>query len=133
MVEMSTTSFKLLLTKFLTVHKETKYIEYFKTYYDNCDRWDLCFRSGSPMNTNMHAESFHRVLKIVYLKQKVNRHFRQTFFIFFKKCKNEKGKNTNRIWDINKRHIRAKSLQPSAIIEREINCNTGLNLMSYKH
>ena len=73
MVETSPTSFKLLLTKFLTVHKETKFIEYFKTYYDNCDRWALCFRSGSPMNTNMHTESFHRVLKIVYLKQKVNR------------------------------------------------------------
>ncbi len=94
------------------------------------------------MNTNMHAESFHRVLKIVYLKQKVSRHLDELFYVLFKiardkasqqLCKNEKGKNTNRIWDINKRHIRAKSLQPSAIIEREINCNTGLNLMSYKH
>ncbi len=80
------------------------------------------------MNTNMHAESFHRVLKIVYLKQKVNRRLDKLLYIikkiardkaFQQLCKNEKGNNTNRIWDINKRHNRAKSLQPSAIIERE--------------
>ncbi len=36
------------------------------------------------MNTIMHTESFHHVLKIVYLKQKVNRCFDKLLYIFLK-------------------------------------------------
>ena len=128
MMETSQIGFKQLLTKFLTTHKSTKFMEYFQSYCNHCEQWALCFRPGSPMNTNMYAESFHRVLKIVYLNHKFNRRLDKLLYIILKiardkafqqLCKKEKGKHTNRICDINKRHDRAKSYFHSAMIIRE--------------
>ena len=33
----------------------------------------LCHRVGTPFNTNMFIEAFHRLLKVVYLDNKHNR------------------------------------------------------------
>ena len=54
----------------------------------------MCFHKESLINTNMYVEAFHRVLKRVYLKGKVN------------KCldKLEKGKISERINQIRVRH-----------------------------
>ena len=64
------------------------------------------------MNTNMYSESFHRVLKIVYLRHKHNRRIYFLIYIARDKAfeqlqKLEKGKHSHRICDINKRHKRA--------------------------
>ena len=54
------------------------------------------------MNTNMHSEAFHRVLKIVYLEHRQNRRV-DIIYILLKiardnECqKHEKRKNTHRI------------------------------------
>ena len=44
---------------------------YFQTYYSSrCEQWAYCYRIGTPANTNMSVESFHRLLKVVYLVSK---------------------------------------------------------------
>ena len=52
------------------------YIEfyiYFSTYYcTRVEQWASCYRQNTEVNTNMFIESFHRVLKIIYLKHKQN-------------------------------------------------------------
>ena len=40
------------------------------TYCTHVEQWATCYRVGTPMNTNMFSESFHRVL---YLQHKHNR------------------------------------------------------------
>ena len=73
LMETSKPSFQEMLTKFLTSHCNSPlFIEYFQNYCHHCEQWALCFRVSTPMNT-MYAESFHRVLKIVYLNHKHNR------------------------------------------------------------
>ena len=67
------------------------------------------------MNTNMHIESFHLVLKIVYLQHKHNRRVDYLIYILLRNVRDkafdqlqklEKGKLTHRInmriYDINK-------------------------------
>ena len=65
------------------------------------------------MNTNMSVESFHRLLKVVYLEGKHNRridHLLSTLLriardkVYDRLIKTEKGKSTHRICEINKRH-----------------------------
>ena len=60
------------------------------------------------MNTNMHIESFHRVLKIVYLQHKHNRRVDYLIYVLLKIARDkafdhiqkiEKGKVTHRICD----------------------------------
>ena len=51
-----------------------KFAEYFKAeYVKRPDQWAACYRKGCNINTNMYVESFHRLLKHVYMKGKVNK------------------------------------------------------------
>ena len=51
-----------------------RYYEYFKrTYVNRPEQWATCHRIGCIANTNMFTESFHRLLKVVYLEGKQNR------------------------------------------------------------
>ena len=75
-METSIPEFRKLLTQLLTMCQEISpsFADYFKlTYCKHVEQWAVCYRVGTPMNTNMYAESFHRVLKIVYLEHKQNR------------------------------------------------------------
>ena len=48
--------------------------KYFEKYYSNIkEQWDLCYRKDSKLNTNMYEEAFHRVLKYINMKGKVNK------------------------------------------------------------
>ena len=129
MMETSKTSFQILLTKFLTSHVNSPpFIEYFQSYCHHSEQWALCFRVGTPVNTNMYSESFHRVLKICYLNHKYNRRL-DTLIHILKKIardkvfqqlqKMEKGKHTHRICEINRRHKHAESFCHSARIINE--------------
>ena len=89
-------------------------------------QWAVCYRVVTPMNANMYAESFHRVLKIVYLEHKQNRRIDYLIYILLKIAKDKafeqlqkalKGKVTQRIGDINKRHKTALSFVSLAIIQ----------------
>ena len=48
-----------------------RFCQYFQMWY--CKRievWAYCYRIGTLVNTNMSIESFHRLLKVVYLEGK---------------------------------------------------------------
>ena len=83
--------------------------KYFEIHYaKNKEQWAACFRKG----TNMFVEAFHRVLKYVYMKGKVNKRMDKCIFVLLKLARdkgvnvslNWKGKNTERINLIRKRH-----------------------------
>ena len=76
MMEKNKAKFTTLLTKFLSMNisNSPDFAEYFKsTYCSHIEQWAMCYRVGTPMNTNMFLEAFHRVLKIVYLRHQHNR------------------------------------------------------------
>ena len=134
MMETNTASFHMLLAQFITISKSisASFTTYFSsTYCKFLEHWASCYRLGSPMNTNMYSESFHRVLKIVYLQHKRNKRVDYLIYTLLKiardkafdqlqKC--EKGKNTHRICEINKRHKKALTFASLAVIE-ETNSN----------
>lgn len=98
----------------------TDFCNYFQTYY--CKRvieWAFCYRGGSPLNTNMFVESFHRLLKVVYLQNKQNRRVDRLLNTLLTIAKDkayerlikiEKGKSTHRVCELNKRHKTAEAL-----------------------
>ncbi len=59
--------------------------KYFQTYYSTrCEQWAYCFRIGTPVNTNMSIEAFHRLLKVVYLQGKHNRRLDQLLSVLLR-------------------------------------------------
>ena len=56
------------------VDKYEAFYEYFmKQYVPHVDEWVTCHRVATIVNTNMFTESFHRILKVVYLNNKIDR------------------------------------------------------------
>ena len=112
--ERNEADFRVTLQQFLAFVEETElnFAAYFKTNY--CTRltqWAPCYRHRTAVNTNMFLETFHRLVKVVYLQHKQNRcldHLIATLMkttrdkTFERLCKVEKGKNTHRISQINK-------------------------------
>ncbi len=130
LMESCKTKFQILLTKFLTQHKSSSFLDYFQHYTNHIEQWALCFRVGSPFNSNMHAEAFHRVLKIVYLKHKRNRRLDTLIHVLFQIARDkayenlqkiEKGKHSHRICDINKRHKTAELFHDAQIVHKKDN------------
>ena len=77
----------------------------------------MCYRKKAGINTNMHVESFHRLLKYVYMKGKVNKRVDKCLHLLLKIArdkayerliKSEKGKISHRIACI--RHIELLAL-----------------------
>lgn len=119
--EMDPTKFECLLKESMMEwecdSQTTDFYEYFRQYYGKkAKQWAGCYRKEAFINTNMFAESFHRVLKhVVYLKGTVNkrmdtfinvlvRYSRDKAFDRLLKMENSKGKGTKRCSDIIKRH-----------------------------
>ena len=102
---------------------------YFEKEYASRPReWATCFREGTPANTNMFVESFHRTLKEIYLERKQNRrvdHLLSTLRkisrdkAYEQWIKAEKGKATQRQRDNNKRHKQAESIPAKSIIRED--------------
>lgn len=66
----------MYLQQFLTIIQGTsvELLQYFtKHYCGRTEQWALCYRAGTQVNTNMFIESFHRLLKVVYMEHKQNR------------------------------------------------------------
>ena len=87
MMEKNKAKFTTLLTKFLSMNisNSPDFAEYFKsTYCSHIEQWAMCYRVGTPMNTNMFLEAFHRVLKIVYLRHQHNRRIDYLIYILLK-------------------------------------------------
>ena len=59
--------------------------KYFETYYaKNKKQWAGCYRKHAFVNTNMYVEAFHRVLKYIYMKGKVNKRLDNCIYILLK-------------------------------------------------
>ena len=66
LVQTNISTFRKLLAQTVTLCKEIApmFAEYLNSRYcKNLEQWALCYRIGTPMNTNMHIESFHRVVE----------------------------------------------------------------------
>ena len=114
--------FRVLLQKFLTqleLESHNFYDYFCINYTPRVQEWATCYRIGAPVNTNMFVEAFRRVLKIIYLQHKQNRRLdlllntlikvaRDKIFERLLKC--ERGKQTHRIREINKRYKNAIEL-----------------------
>ena len=115
--ELDEPTFRVMLQSFLThLHTNHKhfYIYFQNVYYSGLQEWAACYRKGCTANTNMFVESFHRVLKVVYLHHKQNRQIDFLLLTLTKIARNktferlrkvEMGKNTHRICEISKRHV----------------------------
>ena len=118
---------RMSLQAFLTdlySNQERFYLYFNSTYCSRVQEWATCYRKGCTANTNMFIESFHRVLKVVYLHHKQNRRVdfllvmlmkisRNNTFEWFRKL--EIGKQTHRICEIARRHKSALSLSSNCI------------------
>ena len=76
LIETDKSKFHVLLQQFMSLIKQRfpSFYSYFSnTYAKRAPKWATCYRVGTVANTNMHLESFHRKLKVVYLGSKQNR------------------------------------------------------------
>lgn len=91
-----------------------EFANYFcSTYLSNKIKWAYCFRKGSGINTNMYLESFHKILKYIYLEGKKTKRLDKGIHALIKLVRDKtverlikltKGKNTKHMSDIRKRH-----------------------------
>ncbi len=115
--------FRVLLQNFVSWLMEEPYEEfcrYFQNVYcKRVEEWAFCYRASTPFNTNMFVESFHRLLKVVYLENKQNRRVDKLLHTLLRIARDkayerlikmEKGKTTHRVSEIHKRHQMAISL-----------------------
>ena len=89
--------FELLLDQ--TIEEFTKssttanFGKYFQTHYANTkEQWATCYRKDAFVNTNMYVEAFHKVLKYVYMKGRVNKRLDKCIFVLLKLAR-DKGLN----------------------------------------
>ena len=123
--ETDKSAFHVELQNFMTVimEKHPAFFQYFSVNYaGRTNEWATCERVGTVANTNMHIESFHRLLKVVYLQGKQNRRLDTLLSIVLKISRDkaferitklQKGKNSHRIREINKRHKKAEEMMSS--------------------
>lgn len=129
LTETDKSKFHVLLQQFISLihQKFPGFYSYFSsTYAKRAPIWATCYRVGTVVNTNMHLESFHRRLKVVYLESKQNRRLdhllhvllkisRDLIFESFRKF--EIGKLSHRKCEIRRRHLRAQDLDPGLVHE----------------
>ena len=123
------------------------FLEYFQeNYCTRINQWATHARCYTSVNTNMHIEAFHRLVKTVYFQQKQNRRVDALLNCLLKLSrdksferlqKTEKGKNTHRIAEINKRHKNAEGIFCELILTNssnrwEINSQHGHNCYTIK-
>ena len=132
--EMDSIKFHKLLDEILKEWKNNElmsdFLEYFQLHYgQRPQEWAGCYRKRASVNTNMYAESFHRVLKYIYLKGKVNKRMDVCIAVLMRYARDkafdrimkfEKGKSTKRTSAIMNRH-KASLLLPTALVHAESN------------
>ena len=105
------------------------FANYFERHYcRRTEQWAACFRKSSLVNTNMYVEAFHRVLKYVYMRGKVNKRLDKCIGILLKLARDkgferlvklEKGKTSERISQIQSRHRTSLKMPLSLVRETE--------------
>ena len=94
--------------------------EYFtKFYVQRKTQWATCYRKKSGINTNMYVESFHRLIKYIYMRGRENKRIDKLLYILMKVSRDkaferlfklEKGKITGRVATIRRRHEESKNI-----------------------
>ena len=107
--EIDTSQFMVKIQQILSYLQDRyeQFYEYFKkNYIPNVHQWATCHRKGTTVNTNMFVESFHRVLKVIYLNNKQNRRVDHLLHVLLRIARNlifkqlqqiEKGKMTQKV------------------------------------
>ena len=116
-----------LLSRLMSSSQTNKFGAYFQKYYvPKKDLWAYCKRLGYGINTNMHVEAFHRVLKYKYLGGKYNRRVDTCLItlmkynrdrVFGRLTKLVKGGKGHKLTVIYKRH-QASMLLPSTDVTK---------------
>ena len=118
----------ILLQQFLSFlnNDHSTFLAYFQTeYVSHIEEWAYAYRYEAEINTNMYVESFHHVLKVVYLNSKQNRCVDHLLTVLLRFARDkaferihklEKGKSSHRIKEINKRHRSAEEMMSSGIL-----------------
>lgn len=88
--------------------------EYFKnTYSQNFRKWAYCFRTDSSINTNMHVEAMHKVIKYLYLERKTVQRLDKGLHVMLKYVRDKsverlirltKGENTKLTRELTQAH-----------------------------
>ena len=124
--ELNEQDFQCCLSAFLH-HVETvspSFATYFAPYCSRAPEWAYCFRVGTQANTNMYVESFHNVLKTVYMERKANRRVDSLISILLRVARDkvferiikvEKNSSSKKVLDINKRHVIVMSALPTMV------------------
>ena len=104
--------------------KNFRHISKMNEYAPHVHEWAYVYRIGTEINTKMYVESFHHVLKIVYLDSKQNRRVDHLLAVLLHFAKDKafewiqklKKKSFHRIKEIiRKRHTSAKEMMSSGI------------------
>lgn len=94
------------------------------------------FQKSANINTNMYMESFHRTLKYVYMKGRINKRIDNLIHVLMKVsrdkaferlCKLEKGKISGRLSTIRKRHRESEKMSFQSVTQ---NSNTEWSVQS---
>ena len=137
LMETDEVKFHSLLQQALT-HFESacpSFYQYILTQYVNrVEQWAVCHRQHTMINTNMVLESFHRVLKVVYLNHRQNRRIDNLLHVLLKinrdtifntLRKEEMGKVTHKSKEIIKRHTSAQQMMASNDVDIQCCEETG--------
>ena len=125
-------TFHIMLTKTLAQLNECaetkEFCKYFTIHYSKrAKEWAACYRKAANINTNMYIESFHRTLKYIYFKGRINKRIDNLIHILMKVsrdkafdrlCKLEKGKISARLVTIRKRHLASTKLPQSLVTKQ---------------
>ncbi|KAL1488526.1 hypothetical protein ABEB36_014991 [Hypothenemus hampei] len=131
-------AFEIMITSFCEISDDEvkDFILYFKNnYLDSRKCWAYCYRLYSGVNTNMHLERMHGVIKYIFLKGKRVKRLDKAIAAIMQFVRSKlinrlivihKGKISSKIKDIRLRHKTMKSLDPKLIIANE----DGWNVLS---
>lgn len=130
--ERDATAFKIMLEKFCSRVGDSEisdFVKYFKdNYQKNYECWAYCCRLNSGINTNMHLERMHKIIKYIYLKGKRVKRLDKGIAALMRFVRDKlidqlivmnKGKISNKLRDIRARHKNMEKLDPSLIIAAE--------------
>ena len=131
MDETDVDAFEELLQKTVEQLKFSSETKEFEKYFSKFNvgrkqKWAGCYRTKSGINTNMYVESFHRLLKYVYMRGRINKRVDKLLHILMKVardkgferlCKLEKGKISGRLSLIRKRHFESTRLSDTSVTQ----------------
>ncbi len=114
----------------LSTSESTKsFCTYFQSHYvPRKQQWATCYRTFAGINTNMYVESFHRTLKYIYMKGRVNKRMDKCIEIllnlardkaFQRLIKLEKGKSSAKVKIINNRHKQSLHLDQKQVKQQD--------------